>query len=131
MASPNGQNPKFGGQVTASSYEATHGKGISSTVVTLSGTTPSNLFGTVNGFRGTITGLLFVALTGTSSTVTVKSGLTGATVGTITAGSSNGVVTGTASLANTAIDLTGTMTATSNSALEAGSLIVFYKTDEL
>jgi hypothetical protein len=131
MASPNGLNPKFIGQAKAGSFEATHGKGISSTCITLSGTTASNLFGTTNGFRGVITGLLFSALTGTASTITVKSGLTGATVASITAGNANGNVSGPSSgLANTTISLTGTMTATSNSALEAGTLTIFYKTNE-
>jgi hypothetical protein len=130
MASPNGLNPKFIGQVKANAFEASHGKGVSVTPITLSGTTAVDLFGTTNGFSGVITGLLFVALTGTASTVVVKAGSAGSTVGTITAGSTNGSVTGTGSLANTTISLTGTMQASSNSALEAGTLFVFYKTNE-
>lgn len=126
MPSPNGLNPSFIGKVEADGFDAIHGKGVSSTVITLSGTTAADLFAAANGFKGTITGLLFVALTGTSSTVTVTS--RGDTVATITAGTTNGAVTGPAgALNNTVIALGATAQVSSNDPLEAGSLIVWYK----
>lgn len=129
MAQPNAINPFFTGRVKAGAYDATHGGGISTTAITLSGTSIGYFFGSSgNGFTGTVTGVFMSALTGTGSTVTIK-GTNGATIATITSGTSNGVVKGNnAALTNTAIDLTGTVSATSNDALEAGTVFLTYQT---
>lgn len=134
MATPNSVNPFFLGRVKANAYDAEHGKGICTTAVSCNGATEVDVFGTTNGFRGTITGILVSAINATSQTITIKG--THGTVATVTSGTTEGAVTGiTTALSSPtyAIDLTGTMKVVSgNSDCLTDQSIVFitYKTDE-
>jgi len=126
---PNNTNPVVHGQIIAEEYEAKHAKGVSTTAVSCVGTTVTNVFGTTNGFRGTITGAWLCTLGATSQTVTLK-GSNGATICTFTSASSAGGVVGpNAVLANTAIDLNGTITVASGSTSDTSIVYVTYKTD--
>jgi len=55
MATPNGLNPTFGGRVGAQGFATLHNKGIGCVVVDTNSTTAVDVFGTTNGFTGTIT----------------------------------------------------------------------------
>lgn len=136
MAQPNALNPKFEGQVTATSFEGLHGNGVSITAKPCNGATAVYLFGaaaTGAGFRGTITGAFCATMGGTSQTVTLK-GKSGATVCTFTTASAvAGVVGPNAVLANTAIDLDGSISIVSGSTggvTDTSIVYVTYKCDE-
>lgn len=131
-----GTNPYFNGRVVADAFEAKHGNGVCVTAVTLNGSTVKYFFGAASEgaeFRGTITGLYMLALGATGQTITVK-GTGGVTVATITSSSSKGGLSGPSSaLANTAIDLTGSVSVSSANAGNAtDTSIVFltYKNDD-
>jgi len=130
MATPNGLNPTFGGRVGAQGFATLHNKGIGCVVVDTNSTTAVDVFGTTNGFTGTITGVFVNALGGTGNTITLK-GSNGATIATVVESSTAGLLVGpTSALANTAIDLTGTCTVVSNANNAAnpnGQVFVFYK----
>jgi len=130
MANPSSSTPFFH-HAKAKSYEAEHENGVSTTTVTLAGTTVQYFFGSdTNGFRGTITGLWLTQIVGTSQTVTVEG--TGGVVtictisGSATAGS---VLAPDAALANTAIDLNGTVSVVSDNAVDTSLVTITYKTD--
>jgi len=131
MAVPSSLNPSFKGQVKSNSYEAEHGNGISTTTIALSGTTTKYFFGSAsipNNFRGTITGVWISQLVATSQTVTVKSD--GNTVCTFTGATTAGLLHGpNAALANTAININGSITAVSNSTVDVSLVTITYKTD--
>jgi hypothetical protein len=137
MAVPNAVNPKFIGQVQAESFEATHGDGVCTTVLPCNGATAVYFFDSANAtgcsLRGTITGAWLCTIGSTGRTVTLK-GAQGATICTFTEGSSIGTVVGpNAALANTAIDLTTSISIVSTSwpVYTSTSLVfVTYKTDE-
>lgn len=136
MATPNGLNPKFEGQVKAACFEAVHGNGISATSKSCSGATAVYFFGSATAganFRGTVTGAFLTTLGATSQTVTLK-GTGGLTICTFTSASAAGGVVGpNAVLANTAIDLSGSVSIVSTSdAGKTDTSIVYitYKTNE-
>jgi hypothetical protein len=130
MAQPNQLNPTHEGRVVAAGFDARHTKGVSVTAVTLTSTTTAlNVFGTTNGFVGTITGAFICASGTTAQTVTLAT--TAGTVGTFTTGNSVGSVTGAAAaLANTALASAGTCTVTAGSASDTSVLFITYKVAE-
>lgn len=86
--------------------------------VATNGTTPVNVFGTTNGFAGTITNVLVTGLDGTNANIGLAD--TAGTVVTVAKGTSSGLVTGGTTLSNTAFTSLGTMTIVSTSATAAG-----------
>lgn len=96
MAQPNGLNPTFQGKVTARGFETPVGGDMVKNVKT-NGTTLVNVFGTTNGFDGT---LVSVRITPVSNTTTVFSMIgTNGTVFQISG--SAGIVVGTLFTATT------------------------------
>jgi hypothetical protein len=136
MAQPNALNPKFDGMVQGVSFEATHGNGVSTTAQSCNGSTAAYLFGAAStgaGFRGTVTGAWVTTLGATAQTITLK-GTGGLTICTFTSSDSVGGVVGpNAVLANTAIDLSGSVSIVSGNtgyATDTSIVYITYKCDE-
>lgn len=112
----------------ARGFEALHGKGVSTTCYTLTGTTVAkDIFGTVTGFDGTITGILMNTRGATAATVTLTK--TGTTVCTLTGASSLGGVVGCTTLtaAQASLTKTGTLRIASGSASDVSQVFITYK----
>lgn len=103
--------------------ELTTKKFYSTVAVPTNGTTSVNVFGTTNGFAGTITSIKVIAQDTTAGNITIAD--TAGTVATIAKGTTAGIVTGTTSLANTGFTSTGTLTVVSSSAGNAIVEIIF------
>ncbi len=87
------------------------------------GTTPVNVIAATVPFGATITGIYGISLDTTAGTITVAD--TAGTVATFAKGTVSGVMTGAASLANTAITAGNTLTIVSSSAGNANVFITF------
>jgi hypothetical protein len=125
MAIPNGYNPIVRGKVTALGFDAIHGKGVSITVVDITGSTPVSLFGSTNGFNGVITGLLLMTKGATAATVTVTNE---GTVATLTGASTAGGVVGhSAALGYATLIKKGTPVVSSNNTADTSKLWIAYK----
>lgn len=74
MAQPNGLNPIFLGKVKGAGFDALHGKGVSTTAIELNSATQTakNVFGTTNGFDGSVSGMLISCINANSGSVTLK-----------------------------------------------------------
>lgn len=92
---------------TETGITQTGNKGYYIVETTTTGTTAVNVFGTTNGFAGTITGMYLIANDATAATITLNN--SGGTVGTIAKGATSGVMLGSTSLSNTAFTAGGTM----------------------
>ncbi len=119
MAQPNGNSPQFPGPVSAQSYQSTLTGDVTDipqrVIVATNGTTEVNVFGTTNGFAGTLTGTArIISKDDTSGNITLQHTSAGTTVFTIAKGS-EGAMKGTAFSA-TSFASTGTMTVKSSSA---------------
>lgn len=126
MADTNNLNPEFVDMPTALGYKTRHGKGVGVVAVTLQSTTADvNVFGSTNGFTGTITGVFMASVGATGTTVTLTNG--GTTVCTMTGvGEAGSVVAPASALANTALTASGTTVLTSDSASDTGIVYITY-----
>ena len=100
------------------------GKGYFIVSKVTNGTTPANVFGTTNGFDGTITGVWLIS--SDTSTANVGLATTAGTVCTIAKGATAGAVIGATAVANTTIASTGTCTVVSTASPGDATVIVSF-----
>lgn len=122
---PNRLNPSFLGRVEAKGFDAIHGKGVSVTCVSTNGTTNVDVFGTTNGFQGTVTGVFLIAKDTTAANITVV-GPEG-TYCTIAKGATAGALVGASALTYTAINRDGTLQVDSSVASGQAYVFITYK----
>lgn len=125
MAQPNGLNPNFPGRVTSAGYDANHAKGVCVTCVSTAGTTDTDVFGSTNGFKGTVTGVYLIAKDATAANITLI-GPEG-TYCTIAKGTSAGGLVGATSLSYTAISKDGTLKVDSSDNTGNAFVFITYK----
>lgn len=115
MAQPNGQNPTFPGKVTAQGFDTPYGMTMRK-VVSTNGATPVNVFGSTNGFAGTVVMVKVTAKDDSNGTIDLAgSNGTIARVVKGSAGQIRGSYIGISGVQGTTFASSGTLTVSSNS----------------
>lgn len=109
---------------TTSSLVRTGNKGYAVVEVTANGTSDVNVFGTTNGFAGTLTGAYAITSGTISTTITIKNA--GLTVGTIATGATVGLMAGATSVSNATFTSAGTMSVVSNNASDTAKVFITF-----
>lgn len=112
---------------TKSALTATGNKIYGIVEATTTGTSDVNVFGSTNGFAGTITGVYLIAADASTATITIKNN--GATVCTIAKGGTSGAMVGATSVSNATFTAAGTMGVSSgNSGLGQAEVFITFTT---